>query len=96
MKNNIKTALDKWMKGAGPISFHPMDMNRFYELVLECIKEDYILTQEDIASAMKEHLKLIDSEIQKESLRFEEKAEAVSGFADFLNSEKDIDIKSML
>lgn len=96
MRNNIKTALDKWMKGAGPISFHPMDMNRFYELVLECINEDYFLTQEDIANAMNEHLKLIDSKIQIESLRFEEKVEAISGFVDFLKNEKNIDINTML
>lgn len=96
MESNIKAALDKWMKGAGPISFHPMDMNRFYDLVLECIEEDYILTQENIADAMNEHLKLIDSEIQKESIRFEEKVEAISGFVDFLKKEKNIDINSKL
>jgi mannose/fructose/N-acetylgalactosamine-specific phosphotransferase system component IID len=96
MKSNIKLALDKWILGAGPFSFHPMDMNRFYNIIHECIKEDYILTHEDIADAMKEHLKFIDSEIQKESIKFEEKAEAVSGFVDFLKNEKDIDINSML
>jgi hypothetical protein len=96
MKSNIKLALDKWILGAGPFSFHPMDMNRFYKLVHECIKEDYILTQEDITDAMIEHLNLIDSEIQKEAIKFEEKAEAVSGFVGFMKNEKDIDINSML
>lgn len=95
MKNIIKKALDKWVKGTNPISAHFMDMNRFYELVYECIKEDYILTQEDIADTMKEHLQLKEVKIEKESIRFDEKAEAIFGFVRFLNEKKDIDIISM-
>lgn len=96
MESIIKKALDNWVKGANPISAHFMDMNRFYELVYECIKEDYILTQEDIADAMKEHLSLIDTKVKEESIRFEEKAEAIFGFVGFLNDKKDIDVKSIL
>lgn len=96
MKISIKKALDNWIKGAGPFSYHTIDMNRFYELVYECIKEDYILTQEDIANAMKEHLKLIDTKVHEKSEEFEMRAAAIIGFIKYLKEEKDIDIKSRL
>lgn len=96
MKISIKKALDNWIKGAGPFSFHPMDMNRFYDLVHECIKEDYILTQEDIAEAIIEHLELIDTKVCEKSEEFEVRVGAIFGFAKFLKEKKDADIKSML
>lgn len=96
MKISIKKALDNWIKGAGPFSYNTIDMNRFCELVYECIKEDYILTQEDIANAMKEHLKLIDTKVHEKSEEFEMRAESIRGFIQFLKYEKDIYIKSLL
>lgn len=96
MNSKIKSALDKWIKGAGPFSFHPMDMNRFYDLIHECIKGDYILAQEDIADAITEHLDLIDAKMHKKSEEFEIRAEAVLGFVGFLKDKKDVDIKTML
>ena len=96
MKTSIKKALDKWIKGANPFSYHTLDMNRFNELVYECIKEDYILTYEDIADALKEHTKLIDAKVHEKSEDFEMRAESIRGFIQFLKYEKDIYIKSLL
>lgn len=96
IKNNIKTALDKWIKGAGPFSYHTLDMNRFYNLVYECIREDYILTYEDIADALKEHTKLIDTKVHEKSEKFEKRAGAIRYFVAFLKEKKEIDIELML
>lgn len=96
MNSNIKTALDKWIKSIDPFSFHPVVMDNFYELVHECIKENYILTQENIADAMIEHLELDDSKVEEESIKFEKKAEDLLSFVKFLNENKYTDIKSTL
>ena len=94
MKSNIKTALDKWINGSGPDSYHPLDMNRFYEVVLQCIKEDEVLTQEQIAASVKENLKWVDIKTNEFSEEFAIIAENIISFVDFLKNEKDIDINS--
>lgn len=96
MESNIKKTLDQWMKGVGPFSFHPLDMNRFYELVLECIKEDYVLTQEDIEDAMNEHRKLIETKVHEKSKEFEIRSGSIIGFVKYLKDQKGIDILSMI
>lgn len=71
-------------------------MNRFYELVLECIKEGEILTQEQITTSVKENLKWVDTKTNEFSEEFAIIAENIISFVDFLKNKKDIDIKSML
>lgn len=93
MKSNIKTALDKWINGSGPDSYHPLDMNRFYEVVLQCIKEDEVLTQEQIAASVKENLEWMETKTNEFSEEFAIKAENIIGFVDFLKNKKGIDIK---
>lgn len=93
MKISIKKALDRWVKSLNHTISHPSDMNRFNELVYECIKEDYILTYEDIADALKEHTKLIDAKVHEKSEEFEMRVGAIRTFVLFLKYEKDIYIK---
>ena len=95
MKISIKKALDRWVKSLNHTISHPSDMNRFHELVCECIREDYILTYEDIADALKEHTKLIDTKVHEKSDEFEMRAGAIRYFVAFLKEKKDIDIKKM-
>ena len=94
MKSNIKTALDNWIKSLNLTIIHPLDMNRFYELVLECIKEGEILTQEQITTSVKENLKWVDTKTNEFSEEFAIIAENIISFVDFLKNEKDIDINS--
>ena len=96
MKISIKKALDNWIKSLNPTVTHPLDMNRFYNLVCQCIKEGYILTYEDIADTLKEHTRLIDRKVDEKSNEFEMRAAAIIGFIKYLKEEKDIDIKSRL
>ena len=93
MKSNIKTALDKWINGPGPDSYHPLDMNRFYEVIYECIKENKWLTSEVINASVKENLKWTEIKRDEFSEEFSIKAENIIGFVDFLKNKKGIDIK---
>lgn len=93
MKSNIKTALDKWINRPGPDSYHPLDMNRFYEVIYECIKENKWLTSEVINASVKENLKWTEIKRDEFSEEFSIKAENIIGFVDFLKNKKGIDIK---
>lgn len=93
MRSNIKTALDKWINGPGPDSYHPLDMNRFYEVIYECIKENKWLTSEVINASVKENLKWTEIKRDEFSEEFSIKAENIIGFVDFLKNKKGIDIK---
>lgn len=93
MNDTIKIALERWIKGAGPFSYHILDMNRFHALVEECIKENHILTQEDIIASMKEHLKVTnETYLNEKSDEFEIRANSIFNFVRYLKNEKDFDI----
>ena len=97
MNNNIESSLSQWINGAGPFSYNPCDMYRFYAVIEECIKENYILTQEDIIASMKKHLKITNEiYLNEKSEEFEIRANSIYNFVRYLKDKKGIDIQTEL
>lgn len=48
MHKETKEAQTNWINGAGPESEHPLDRERFYKLVFQCIKHNDRLDEAEI------------------------------------------------
>lgn len=96
MKSNTKEALTRWINGAAPESAHPYDMNRFYNLVYECLVNGENIDSDELAEMIRENLKWHEGQVQSFSEETVISIEKIMGFIDFLKSEKQINLYNLL
>jgi hypothetical protein len=96
MERNTKDALIRWIRGAAPESAHPYDMERFYNVVFECLKNGENIDSDELAEIIRENLKWHENQVLDFSEETVITIEKIMKFIDFLKSEKQINLYNLL
>lgn len=88
MNENTSIALNKWIRGAGPDSYHKLDMDRFYDYVYQSVINEDAITYEAIYECIKENLKWVEEYRSEKANEFLDLAHRLEQFMTFLREEK--------
>jgi 4-diphosphocytidyl-2C-methyl-D-erythritol kinase len=90
MNENTKLALNRWIGGAGPDSYHKLDMERFYEYVFQSVLNQDEISFEIIDESVKKNLEWADEYREEFVEKFLDLALGLVQFLDYLKDKGEI------
>ncbi len=96
MEVEVKSAINKWIKGPGPESTNENDMRRYYDIIYQCLISGCRIDSDDIERIIKENLNWDSAVIEDFASEKAILADDIIGFIDYLKSEKNINIYNLL
>lgn len=88
MNEDTNVALNRWIRGGGPDSYHMLDMERFYEYVYQSVVNQDDISFEIIDECVKENLRWSDEYRMKFVEEFLEQALKLVQFLGYLEDKK--------
>lgn len=92
MNKETKSAIERWVNGAGPDTPHQYDIERFYNIIFQCLVYEDRLNSEELANIIRENLSWEKESIEEFAEKKSILADYIIGFIEYLETEMKISI----